>query len=548
MALVAIVFVMGHASALMTSIDSSQQWTVDIDQGRVVQTSNGTYEAEIYTIVRGEGSATLVWYVNDREVLRHEIQAPYSAKETVPIGARTRATVWAKVVDSSGNVLSCTYPISYEYNQDYPYNDHWKTEVIHEHIPCEEKDSTPQEKQEITANITVNSCERTLADADGCVEYSVKVSPDDAEYRLVVKNQVGDVIKEFSGKGSGKFRLEWGIEQGSEGVPSCAEVVVSGEKITEKCGGIPIPTPKESKEDETVHVIVKSPYPYEYEVQDNEVILTIHINYVARNSCYGVRAEVENGECKGCYVVKLVEKTPTKDAMCAQIIRTIPTVTAHIPILEGIREIKIEVQELSADKSERKKLSKSLDCLALEVKMAKIREALANCMRTGNCEEVRETLRKLAKEYEKKCGPVEPIRPIAPPEPPAPPRIIIPKLPVELDINNDTVILKGKNITVRVRTKVSVTEKGLVSNISGKEITPDVDEIVEKVQNSAHVEVRDAELIDTGTGPKYVVKAVKKGRILGIFPTTVDVQVVVDATSGNVVKTEMPWWSFLLWG
>lgn len=43
----------------------------------------------------------------------------------------------------------------------------------------------------------------------------------------------------------------------------------------------------------------------------------------------------------------------------------------------------------------------------------------------------------------------------------------------------------------------------------------------------------------------YEIKAKKEGKFLGLFKTKIDVEVQVDAETGEVIKTKKAWWAFL---
>ena len=58
------------------------------------------------------------------------------------------------------------------------------------------------------------------------------------------------------------------------------------------------------------------------------------------------------------------------------------------------------------------------------------------------------------------------------------------------------------------------------------------------------------ELKEVGQGEQiqaaYEIKAQKQVKILGIFQTQMQVQTQVNAENGELIKTEKPWWAFLV--
>jgi len=57
------------------------------------------------------------------------------------------------------------------------------------------------------------------------------------------------------------------------------------------------------------------------------------------------------------------------------------------------------------------------------------------------------------------------------------------------------------------------------------------------------------ELKEVGTGEQirvaYEIKAQKESRVLGIFRAQMKVQIQVNAETGEVIRTQKPWWAFL---
>ncbi|KAB3547988.1 MAG: hypothetical protein C5617_000770 [ANME-2 cluster archaeon] len=61
-------------------------------------------------------------------------------------------------------------------------------------------------------------------------------------------------------------------------------------------------------------------------------------------------------------------------------------------------------------------------------------------------------------------------------------------------------------------------------------------------------EVKSVELKGAGQEPVYEVIATKDVRILGLVPVSMDVELVVDASNGEIEVTKKPWWGFLCSG
>jgi len=297
----------------------------------------------------------------------------------------------------------------------------------------------------------------------------------------------------------------------------------------------------------SVEVHVDSPYRYEYRVVDGEVQLILHVNYTARNSCYGIYTEVEQGSCEGCYTVRVIEKKPEKGMMCAQVIRNIPTVSAHIPIPKGVRTIWITVTSGTGKGG----INLPSECIALEGKIVQVGELLRQSCVAGECDKnLSEEYNRLAERYRKICG-KEPPR-IAPPREPEPPKrpIILPpggpKIPIHLPVN---VRVREENGKIVVEGNVARVVVDLNLEFLQTRVDLNVDHIHKKIREKAKVEnIKKIVLRKGGTGPIYVAEGEKEGRLLGIIPIKLHIQVIASAENGEVISVRKPWWSFLVWG
>lgn len=61
-------------------------------------------------------------------------------------------------------------------------------------------------------------------------------------------------------------------------------------------------------------------------------------------------------------------------------------------------------------------------------------------------------------------------------------------------------------------------------------------------------EVKSVESKSAGQEPVYDVIATKEVRILGLVPVSMDIEMVVDASNGEIEVTKKPWWGFLCSG
>lgn len=141
-------------------------------------------------------------------------------------------------------------------------------------------------------------------------------------------------------------------------------------------------------------------------------------------------------------------------------------------------------------------------------------------------------------------------------------RVMVQNRAVEIVSGEGVVTLKGENVQARssldVRTENKGTETSLkvrLSNGNDVEVKIMPDTASERAIERLSLKVCSAEngctieLKETGTGDEakltYEVKAKKESRVLGLFKKEMNVEVQVDAESGEVVKTHKPWWAFL---
>jgi len=141
-------------------------------------------------------------------------------------------------------------------------------------------------------------------------------------------------------------------------------------------------------------------------------------------------------------------------------------------------------------------------------------------------------------------------------------RVMVQNRAMEIVSGEGVMTLKGENVQARssleIRTENKGTETSLrvkLSNGNDVEVKIMPDTASEQAIERLSLKVCSAEngctieLKETGTGDEakltYEVKATKESRILGLFKKEMNVEVQVDAESGEVVRAHKPWWAFL---
>ena len=100
-----------------------------------------------------------------------------------------------------------------------------------------------------------------------------------------------------------------------------------------------------------------------------------------------------------------------------------------------------------------------------------------------------------------------------------------------------------KNISIETKEEIKIKENKLYLNDKEIKVMPDTasEKAIATLELKKDVII---ELKDTGK-PIYEITGKKEVKILALFKTEMQVKTQVDAQTGNVDKTEKPWWSFL---
>lgn len=132
-----------------------------------------------------------------------------------------------------------------------------------------------------------------------------------------------------------------------------------------------------------------------------------------------------------------------------------------------------------------------------------------------------------------------------------PEQLGIEEVPVTIDINNETkeISIQIGNLTVRTRNRLHFKMNQLFIETPHKNISINVIPSVatQVVMTKEPIdEVKNAELeVENETNASYKIEGIRKARLLGIIPVELRVRARVSAETGDVIKVEKPWWSFL---
>ncbi len=114
---------------------------------------------------------------------------------------------------------------------------------------------------------------------------------------------------------------------------------------------------------------------------------------------------------------------------------------------------------------------------------------------------------------------------------------------IEIEPIEGGVAIKDGDIQVKGAIPVEYTEGAIKSSKSGKEIKIMPSELKNKKLKG--INLIDIKLIDEGM-PEYLAKSEKRGKLLGIIPTTVRGEYRISAESGDITETNAPWWNSLV--
>ena len=81
-------------------------------------------------------------------------------------------------------------------------------------------------------------------------------------------------------------------------------------------------------------------------------------------------------------------------------------------------------------------------------------------------------------------------------------------------------------------TGIAITTQGAINIVTERNIIEDVDKI---------------ELKQTEEKILYEINGFKNAKLLFFIPIQMDVKTSVNAKTGDIEKTQKPWWSFLVW-
>ncbi len=116
---------------------------------------------------------------------------------------------------------------------------------------------------------------------------------------------------------------------------------------------------------------------------------------------------------------------------------------------------------------------------------------------------------------------------------------------ISVVVKKGEVKIKNKEVEVKVKGKVKVDPNyGLA--IGNTPIKVEPAKIKEKVKNLDRI--RDITLEVKEDKPVYIVEGEDEGRLLGIIPIKVKMNLKVNAINGEVEEEDKPWWSILVFG
>ncbi len=114
---------------------------------------------------------------------------------------------------------------------------------------------------------------------------------------------------------------------------------------------------------------------------------------------------------------------------------------------------------------------------------------------------------------------------------------------ISIEKGDENLVLNSNDVMVCTNLILELDTAGIYVKTGDmkKEIKILPDMALDKVKGSS---IKSIELKSIEQEPVYKIKATREGRILGIFPVTMDIGIDVNANCGEI-KVKKPWWSLL---
>lgn len=117
---------------------------------------------------------------------------------------------------------------------------------------------------------------------------------------------------------------------------------------------------------------------------------------------------------------------------------------------------------------------------------------------------------------------------------------------ISIEKNAGNLVLNSNGVVANTRLPLELDTTGVYVKIGDTKkelkVMPDM------LPKTKTVNIKRIELKSIEQEPVYEVKATREGRVLGLFPVSMDVEMQVNANSGEMELTKKPWWSVLCSG
>jgi hypothetical protein len=121
-------------------------------------------------------------------------------------------------------------------------------------------------------------------------------------------------------------------------------------------------------------------------------------------------------------------------------------------------------------------------------------------------------------------------------------------LNIEVDKENKTIKIENENISAITKENIKIEEMMLKIETPGGYIQVNVlpASAAQVVISKVNQEIHTTQLKIIDERPVYDFLGTKTGKFLWLIPFSFPIQTQVDAQSGEIIKIEKPWWSFLV--
>lgn len=110
----------------------------------------------------------------------------------------------------------------------------------------------------------------------------------------------------------------------------------------------------------------------------------------------------------------------------------------------------------------------------------------------------------------------------------------------------DVAVLNSNGVVANTSLPLELNTTGIYVKIG--DTKKELKVLPDMLSKTKTANIKRIELKNIEQEPVYEVKALREGRVLGLFPVSMDIEMRVNANNGETELTKKPWWSVLCSG